>query len=565
MQAKIRYAELSTLLGSCPIPTIAALIRLTPIALLALCDRRPDQRYRDRLAPLVTLLNLMVQHREYRKQASEGVVVLYEEFVLQRILGIFAHSGRKPSSRKVRFALSWLRGYEVRPVFLGIRHEEAEARVERRSGHWPRRWAAFHPRERSEALAQQAVLLDELYLLSPGATWVDTNCDLGECAERVLASLENRGSVADSRPSTPSVGHFVFNLTSYSGAACQALALARQCENVDSIVFNVERGRRQTCLERHPEDHLRVIHLPSNPIRAFLTIARFARLNRIEIFHIHGFIGVGLLSGWILRRKLLLKSTLLGSDDLDAIGRRRLGAILLWIAKRVDRNVAVSSAIGEINKRHLSAELVERLPNGVEIGKKGAGDALRKSAPVFCTVGLVCERKRTHLAIEKFLAEFSGLQTAAKLYVVGPAGDNAHLDEGGQAYLERCQALVSPLQRKQVIFTGQLSRAAVEAIYEESLAILCFSQYEGMPNVLLEAMAANCVPITSDIAGVACEIISCEQDGFVVGDTDRLPSLERLVECSAGKGPRHRIEKKFDLAMIAARYEGLYRELREAH
>jgi len=58
-----------------------------------------------------------------------------------------------------------------------------------------------------------------------------------------------------------------------------------------------------------------------------------------------------------------------------------------------------------------------------------------------------------------------------------------------------------------VIFTGKLSKDKTYDIYKKSVALLFFSKKEGMPNVLLEAMAHNCIPIVSDIYEVSKEII----------------------------------------------------------
>jgi glycosyltransferase involved in cell wall biosynthesis len=85
-----------------------------------------------------------------------------------------------------------------------------------------------------------------------------------------------------------------------------------------------------------------------------------------------------------------------------------------------------------------------------------------------------------------------------------------------------------------------------------------------MPNALLEAMAANCVPITGEIGGIAREIIEDEGQGFVLAEHAPAPTLEQLIDCSASSGPRERIKDHFDLSQIARRYETIYAALLQA-
>ncbi len=354
----------------------------------------------------------------------------------------------------------------------------------------------------------------------------------------------------------PVIGYFVFNLTSYSGAALQALFLAKHLRDHEVIFFNVERERRWLDIDRSGANDGIVVHLPRNPLRAMAAILSFVRRHQIEIFHLHGLVGIGLLTGLLLRRRLVLKSTLLGWDDFDSIRARRWGGLLLSLLRRVDRNIVLSRALEEINCRHLSAEQVKRLPNGVEIG----ATPLAKRDPLFCTVGVVCPRKQTHLAIEGFLRSYAHLE-GAMLYVVGPTNSEARLDESSESYLAHCNSLVPGPLRERVVFTGRIPKNELDRIYHACLGFLSFSTFEGMPNALLEAMAANCVPVVGDLGGVAHEVVSTPECGFILAPDATPPTLDALRELSATKAPYQRVRARFSLEHIASEYARIYREL----
>ena len=82
-----------------------------------------------------------------------------------------------------------------------------------------------------------------------------------------------------------------------------------------------------------------------------------------------------------------------------------------------------------------------------------------------------------------------------------------------------------------------------------------------MPNALLEAMAANCVPIVGALGGVAEEIIEHGVSGFTLKEDDALPTLDEVVCRSKNKAARNRIKAAYDIRLIARRYGELYREL----
>lgn len=123
----------------------------------------------------------------------------------------------------------------------------------------------------------------------------------------------------------------------------------------------------------------------------------------------------------------------------------------------------------------------------------------------------------------------------------------------------------------QVEFAGALAgeelRAAVRRF---SVSILTSKDNEGLPNAVLESMAA-CRPVVATAVGGTPEIIEDGVSGFLVppGDPMRIaervgrllkdPSLARKV----GERGRQKVEREFTLERMVAQFRALYRDLLE--
>jgi len=349
------------------------------------------------------------------------------------------------------------------------------------------------------------------------------------------------------------VAHFAFNLNTYSGAALQARLLARSIEEHSGLFFNIQYGQEQLKLETDATG-FRYCHLPAKPLINLPYCLWALTRHQVQIIHLHGVVPAGLLAGYLLRIPTVLKTTLMGNDDFNSLRALKYGPLLEFLAKKVAINVVLSRVAEEVNSRHLDNDRVRLIPNGVTlpvtIGKK--------FNPWFCTVGAVTPRKRTHVVIERFLKAY-GTNPAAKLFVVGPDNDDESLVDREKGYAQRCRDLAG--SSGQIQFTGQLTQEQLAEVYETCLGFLSFSKSEGMPNALLEAMAANCVPIVGALGGVAEEIIEHGVSGFTLKEDDALPTLDEVVCRSKNKAARNRIKAAYDIRLIARRYGELYREL----
>jgi len=115
-----------------------------------------------------------------------------------------------------------------------------------------------------------------------------------------------------------------------------------------------------------------------------------------------------------------------------------------------------------------------------------------------------------------------------------------------------------------------LGRVDPETAYARASIYVSASRAEGMPNAVLEAMAAGLVPVCSNIPGHQ-ELILPGITGFLF-DTGDDAALATYVERLAGEeqlrktlavNARRRIESGFSISAVAARYEALYASLWE--
>lgn len=151
--------------------------------------------------------------------------------------------------------------------------------------------------------------------------------------------------------------------------------------------------------------------------------------------------------------------------------------------------------------------MIELIPNGVLLAENCP--TLEEKENAFCFVGLVCERKRTYESIKYFIDKYSQ-DTTSKMYVVGPYKDISNNYEFSDEYVAKCFDLIKKYDlENRVVFTDRVSKEETQSIFKKSKALLFFSDKEGMPNVVLEAMANNCVPITS-------EIFEDKKQGFIL-------------------------------------------------
>lgn len=159
-------------------------------------------------------------------------------------------------------------------------------------------------------------------------------------------------------------------------------------------------------------------------------------------------------------------------------------------------------------------------------------------------VGRLTPSKGQHLLIDA-LARLRGQGRRVRLRVVGAGPDRASLEEQ-----VRHHAL-----SEAVIFEGAVNQDRIRALYARADCFCIASFAEGIPVVLMEAMAMAVPCVTTRITGIP-ELIEDGRDGLLVAPSDvegLAAAIERLIDDPAlyerlACAGRRRVVEDYDLA-----------------
>ena len=182
--------------------------------------------------------------------------------------------------------------------------------------------------------------------------------------------------------------------------------------------------------------------------------------------------------------------------------------------------------------------------------------AARGTSLEILNVGRAVPEKGQALLIEA-VAELIGRGADARLTVVGDGPELAEL-----------RALAARLGVAEAVrFTGAIGQAEILSYYARADVFAMPSFAEGVPVVLMEAMATGLPVLSTHIAGIP-ELVDDGESGFLVapGRVDELSSaLERVLGASAeeraamGRAGRAKVEAEFAMEPVAAQLLDVFR------
>ena len=231
----------------------------------------------------------------------------------------------------------------------------------------------------------------------------------------------------------------------------------------------------------------------------------------------------------------------------------------------VDHYVTVSESVKRyiIDKSKISAEKISVIYNGVNIKSQDNSYEQNPKMPfkikdkdrILMTVGRLHKQKgHCYLiqAVSKVRKEFPKV----KLLVTGEGEEENNLKK-----------LVKSLDlMNEVIFAGLSSD--IERILPMAELFILPSLWEGLPNALLEAMAAGKPVVATKVGGIP-EIVVHGETGVLIPprDTDALAAViidllqNRLKAKDMGEAGRIRAGKRFSIYKMIEKTENLYQEL----
>ncbi|WP_338804090.1 glycosyltransferase family 4 protein [Xenorhabdus griffiniae] len=303
--------------------------------------------------------------------------------------------------------------------------------------------------------------------------------------------------------------HSVHNYFGFSGASKQAkniaLNLKHHYPNIEQRFFSI--GKKNEA--KKSQDFIVYNTKPSLTKRCIEFIFILYKYKP-DLVHFHGADFALLIICKLFRIKIYWKTTLLGSDDFNTLTQGRYGYLKKNLLNLIDINNTLTKQIYRINSQHLPSQKLVTIPNGVNIPSPPLLNYKEKIAII---VSAIIPRKSIIEGIEFFNKNLS--IHGYILYIIGP--NNNQLDGFDDEYYKKCLFFSG----ENIIFTGKLSHKRTLEYFRKSHFLIHLAKYEGMPNVVLEAMAYSVFPIISSMSGLANELIENNITGFNIDCTEK--------------------------------------------
>jgi len=310
--------------------------------------------------------------------------------------------------------------------------------------------------------------------------------------------------------------------------------------------------------------------MPAYVLAGGATALDLHRRHRFDIIHGHWAVPGGFIASMVSRvaRRALIM-TLHGSD-VYVTERNRLYAAAARMAYR--QAACVTAVSDDLRRRAVAVGLPEAIsrvvPSGVDgdMYARGDGAAYRlalgiaASAPVVGALGRLVGKKGFEYLIDAMPRVLAAVPDA--VCVIGGEGDLADSLRASAAHLGL---------HDRVMLAGQIPRDETASFYAMCDVFAVPSvvdprgNVDGLPLVLLEAMASGVPVVGSRLGGVA-EVISDGENGLLVPPGDSESLAEKVIQVlqqpewgrSLGQRARRDAEAGYSWKGIAGQFEAIY-------
>jgi glycosyltransferase involved in cell wall biosynthesis len=290
-------------------------------------------------------------------------------------------------------------------------------------------------------------------------------------------------------------------------------------------------------------------------------LARLLRDERIDVLHTHTLAAANALGRLAARRAGVPVVSHLHIENhfrQQAVPRAVSRALDNATARLCARLVAVSdSTRRSFEEQGFPPQLLETVHNGIALDGKAPKTSLRRDIGIPSDVFLVAHVGR--LAPVKGQREL--IEALARVPGVHAVLVGEDLEAGG-AFRRELEDMAGALGvADRVAFAGY--RPAAPAELAEVDALVLPSRIEGLPVVVLEAMAHG-KPVVATPVGGTTELVVDGETGIIVHDVDDLAAALRRLSDEPGEGRRmgeagrHRVEEKFSEDAMTRRVLELY-------
>lgn len=259
--------------------------------------------------------------------------------------------------------------------------------------------------------------------------------------------------------------------------------------------------------------------------------------------------------GYLLKKRFKIPYVIrFGGGDIPGFQERftkiykLIGPAIKLIWKNADKRVANSEGLKELAYEFCDKYPFDIITNGVDTGSYVPGEKKEDGPLRVLFVSRLIERK----GLQYVIPQLKNLDVT--LTVVGDGPYRQELVD---------TSLIYKVDHK-INFVGQKNKDEIAQYYADADLFILPSAKEGMPNVVLEAMAAG-LPIIMTPCQGSKELIS-DDNGFVVskeqfGDCISTLDKDRQLLRTMGENSRRKAEEKFSWDSTAAAYMKMFEEL----
>ena len=371
-----------------------------------------------------------------------------------------------------------------------------------------------------------------------------------------------------------------------SGGSLPIRAIVRQLH--DAVRFAVLTTAADRTLPVDDErDGVPVYRVFVDPASAWSKLAAAVRMLRVviaerrrfQVLHLHGFsektmllIALALLA----RKRIAITLTSVGHDDAAAIKAR--GWFSYWWYSRAHAFIGVSPRFREIyDTSNLPQGRFRMIPYGVDLERFRPADpderaALRREigvppgAVMILFVAFFSREKCPDVLFDAWARLAAAGDASSVLVFVGATRSTYH--EVDERLAEDIRREASRLGLAERIYFVEPTRE-IEKYHRAADIFVLPSVREGLPNVVLEAMACGVPCIVTRLPGVSDLLIDDGTSGLLVPGRDVAAlqaALARLVEQpglakAMGERARAHVAREFSVETMGQRYLETYRGL----
>jgi len=290
----------------------------------------------------------------------------------------------------------------------------------------------------------------------------------------------------------------------------------------------------------------------------------FSYLRRLKPTIIHSFLFMAnilaRLAGYLTGVPIIISSIRVMGG-----GKRYFHYLERMTSFMVDHYITVSKNVKKyiVDKSKISVNKISVIYNGVKVRDRNSLKLQNVKLPfdikpedkILITVGRLHKQKGHYYLIHAILKVGKEVSNI-KLLIIGEGEEENNLKN-----------LTESLDlTDKVIFMGV--RFDVESIISTAKLFVLPSLWEGMPNVLLEAMAAEKPVVATEVGGVA-ELVINGETGLLVPSRDSGALASAIIDLlqndlkakRMGRNGRIRVEKKFNISKTLKETENLYQKL----